>query len=179
MMKGLKISKEVTEAHQARQEKAQLVKHLVYLRNRSNLTQAQLAKKIGCTQSRISKIENSDDENLSIGDLKAYLFALKADLRLNILTTQLKATSEIKYHALQIKKHLDELAELANKDDGICEGIEDFFIEAGYNLTKFIQRGISKLPKKKITKKRSIENVPHIDFVSVSEVSSAANGQLK
>lgn len=53
----------------------QLVKMLVVLRARANLSQLELAKRIGCGQSRISKLENGVDSDVSFGDVWGYLQA--------------------------------------------------------------------------------------------------------
>jgi transcriptional regulator with XRE-family HTH domain len=51
----------------------------------AGLTQAQMAAKLRCSQSRISKIEDSQDADLSLGDIQAYArivgLKLKLDLR--------------------------------------------------------------------------------------------------
>ena len=52
---------------------------------RRGLTQSQMAAKLRCSQSRISKIEDSHDADLSLGDIHAYArivgLKLKLDLR--------------------------------------------------------------------------------------------------
>jgi transcriptional regulator with XRE-family HTH domain len=53
----------------------QLVKMLVVLRARADLSQMELAKRIGCGQSRISKLENGVDSDVSFGDVWEYLQA--------------------------------------------------------------------------------------------------------
>lgn len=113
------------------------------------VTQAQLAKKIGCGQARISKIENGLDSQLRIQDLSDYSKALGFNLGLGINGKPGNAVEEIKYHAFEIKNRLEKLAELANKDNGIYEGVSGFFGEAFFNMLKIFEKASKKLPKKK------------------------------
>ena len=65
--------------------KTKLIDQLILARVASNLTQSQMAGKLRCSQSRISKIEDSQDADLSLGDIQAYArivgLKLKLDLR--------------------------------------------------------------------------------------------------
>jgi transcriptional regulator with XRE-family HTH domain len=51
----------------------QIFKILFALRCKKEMTQEQIAQKIGGTQGKISKIENAYDKDLSMKDLKRYL----------------------------------------------------------------------------------------------------------
>lgn len=126
-----------------------VVRMLASSRAARGMTQSDLAKKIGCGQPRISKIENGRDEQLKIQDLVDYAKAL--DLQINTVfnAKQNNAVEEIKYHAFEIKSRLDRLAELANKDDTIFEGVSGFFGEYFFNMLNIFEGSIKKLPKKK------------------------------
>lgn len=125
------------------------------------VTQAQLAKKIGCGQARISKIENGRDSQLRIQDLADYSKALGFNLGLGINGKPGNAVEEIKFHAFEIKHRLEKLAELAHEDDGIYEGVSGFFSEAFFNMLKVFEKASSKLPKK--------DSADHIDvFTDIS-----------
>jgi predicted XRE-type DNA-binding protein len=52
--------------------KTRLVDQLILARVAAGLTQGQLAAKLRCSQSRISKMEDSEDAELPLGDLKEY-----------------------------------------------------------------------------------------------------------
>lgn len=60
--------------------KTRLIDQLIVARARAGYTQSQLAKKMGCSQSRISKFEDSQDAELTLGDLQAYAQAVGAQL---------------------------------------------------------------------------------------------------
>ena len=75
----------VAEAVRQLSAKTKLIDQLIVARVAAGLTQAQMAAKLRCSQSRISKIEDSQDADLSLGDIQAYArivgLKLKLDLR--------------------------------------------------------------------------------------------------
>ena len=117
----------------------QIVKYLMALRASLDMSQQQIADKLGCTQSRISKLESGADGDLRFGDLVRYAGAL--GFKTDILLTPEDWTSvdEVKYHALCIKSNLDHLASLAAKDHSIAKGVAGFLNEAGFNLGRILQ----------------------------------------
>jgi len=62
----------VADAVRQLSAKTKLIDQLIIARVAAGLTQAQLAAKLRCSQSRISKIEDSEDADLSLGDIQAY-----------------------------------------------------------------------------------------------------------
>lgn len=62
----------VAEAVRQLSAKTKLIDQLIVARVAAGLTQAQMAAKLRCSQSRISKIEDSNDADLSLGDIQAY-----------------------------------------------------------------------------------------------------------
>ncbi len=123
-----------------------LVKKLIVARTQAKISQAELAKKLGCSQSRISKIENGTDDQLRMTDLRAYACALGTGMLLSIGEPRQNAVESIKHHAFQIKHHLDELAALAKKDEQISGGVENFFGETLFNMLQIIEDSAKKLP---------------------------------
>lgn len=75
----------VAEAVRQLSAKTRLIDQLILARVAAGLTQSQMAGKLRCSQSRISKIEDSHDADLSLGDIQAYArivgLTLKLDLR--------------------------------------------------------------------------------------------------
>src|ERR1700726_538855 len=59
-----------------------LVKRLFVLRSAQGLSQSDIAEKMGCTQSRISKLESGSDADLRLGDLQTYADALGFETRI-------------------------------------------------------------------------------------------------
>ena len=64
--------------------KTKLIDQLIVARVVAGLTQSQLAAKLRCSQSRISKIEDSQDADLSLGDIQAYARVLGLKLQLDL-----------------------------------------------------------------------------------------------
>lgn len=136
----------VTKAVSQRIQSRRLVKKLIVARSKAGLSQTALAQKLGCSQSRISKIENGTDDQLKIADLRSYSSALETGIMFSIGEPKRHAVESIKHHALQIRHHLDQLASLAHKDEKISTGVEDFFGETLFNMLQIIEDSAQKLP---------------------------------
>ncbi len=126
-----------------------LMKHLIAHRVGSNLSQDDVAKHMGCTQSRISKLEATDDEDLRLGDIEQYLDTLGLSLTMMITKKQSNAVDQIKTHAFRIKHLLQSLVSLVDDDDDeLADGIAKFAcIEAPINLLEMVFDSISHLPQ--------------------------------
>lgn len=123
-----------------------LAKTLFSMRCSKGLTQADMAKRIDCTQSRVSKLEDTPAADIRVGDLMSYAKAL--DLNLSIgFHPEMTSAECVKLHAFEIKRHLDLLAQLAHRDDAIFEGVKKFFAEALDNILSLFTESAKKLPK--------------------------------
>jgi transcriptional regulator with XRE-family HTH domain len=136
-----------------------LAKFLFYLRCDHNLSQKQLAEKIGCTQSRISKIESAFDKNLTIQDLLDYAKALNLHLEIGYRHPSVKIVDLIKYHAFKIKAYLNQLSGLAKEDETLKEGVGRFCVEVLFNIGKFISDNLVKLDLKFKEQKREPDTI--------------------
>jgi transcriptional regulator with XRE-family HTH domain len=130
------------EKEQAARE---LANNLSAIRCLKNLSQAELAKKIGCSQSAISKIEHSKDAMISIGELQMYAQALELQVIISFENQGECAVNKIKYHAAEIRKQLDILSHAAGKDVKIFEGVAKFFNEAMLNVLAIFAESAKKL----------------------------------
>ena len=74
----------VAEAVRQLSAKTRLIDQLILARVAAGLTQAQMAAKLRCSQSSISKIEDSQDADLSLGDIQAYARTVGLKLRLDL-----------------------------------------------------------------------------------------------
>ena len=74
----------VAEAVRQLSIKTRLIDQLILARVAAGLTQAQMAAKLRCSQSRISKIEDSQDTDLSLGDIHAYARIVGLKLQLDL-----------------------------------------------------------------------------------------------
>ena len=132
MVDSLSDSRKFKERVEKEVKNRQLVKFLIMLRCKESLTQAQIAKKIGCTQSRISKIEGSEDSELSIGDLVDYAKALDLKLEIGYRKPSAKIVDLIKYHALRISAYLNQLVDMAKdkQDEVMVYDLAELIIQA-------------------------------------------------
>ncbi|MFM7743197.1 MAG: multiprotein-bridging factor 1 family protein [Verrucomicrobiota bacterium] len=74
----------VAEAVRQLSAKTRLIDQLIVARVAAGLTQAQMAARLRCSQSRISKIADSEDADLSLGDIQAYARIVGLKLRLDL-----------------------------------------------------------------------------------------------
>lgn len=125
-----------------------VARHLSRLRCKSGFTQADMAKKLGCTQSRISKLEVATNDEITLGEIRQYAEATKAiiDLRCGPPRTHVQS---VKHHALQMRAHLLALLDIAdgNDDHAIKEAIVNFNHEAIWNLLHIVTEVVEKAPK--------------------------------
>jgi transcriptional regulator with XRE-family HTH domain len=123
-----------------------IVKDLMVLRATHGLSQQDVAEKMGCTQSRISKLESSKDVDLALGDLAKYANAVGFRVAVMLEPREITAVGRVKGLAFQIKDQLDRLADLARDDQKIAHGVANFFSEAFFNLVSMLQDSAEKLP---------------------------------
>ena len=125
-----------------------VIKRMMALRALKGMSQQDVAKQMGYSQSRISKLENGFDDDIRIGDMRSYVSSLGFRLGFGFTDRNLTAVEEIKQHAFRINELLDGLAHLAGGDERMAQAVSGFFGEAFFNLVKMIQESASKLPRR-------------------------------
>ena len=140
-----------------------LSKFLFYLRCKKGLSQKDMAHKLGCTQSRISKIEGAHDKELSVKDLLDYAQVLDLRFEVSFKKQSTKIVDEIKYHAFKINGYLEKLASLAKDDDTLTDGIRNFYMQAFWNINKIIAENFSKIPGKQLAHPGEDKPVVHVN----------------
>lgn len=140
----------------------ELVKDLTILRSACHLSQEDIAVKLGHTQSWVSKLENGTDNDLRIGDLRAYLSALGLEFRPGVRKQGATIVDEVKLLAFAIRQKLIALAELAKEGDGMVEYIARFFGDAFHNINRFLSEAAARLP-------RAPDKRPYISIVTMVE----------
>jgi len=125
-----------------------IAKVLFATRCAAGLSQTDVAKRLGWTRSKVSRLERTPTDSIRLGDVAAYACAIhnKASISLTLTLGEGRAVDSIKMHALQIKKNLDELVVLAKKDEQLAEGVEKFFVEAIWNIGRLFEQSAAKLP---------------------------------
>jgi transcriptional regulator with XRE-family HTH domain len=124
----------------------QLIKALTVLRARAGLSQQELAERLGCTQSKVSKLESSDDADIRLGDLLAYTGAVRHEVRILLVPRGQRIVDEVRMHALIIQRLLDRIVRLAGDDGAMTEGLAAFLEEAALNLTRVVRKAAAALP---------------------------------
>lgn len=81
LVRDLSEDRAFTEEFGERLSRRQLIKVLTVLRSRAGLSQQELAQKLGCTQSKVSKLEGSDDTDVRLGDVVDYAVAVGYEMR--------------------------------------------------------------------------------------------------
>lgn len=123
-----------------------IVKHLMAMRAVKGLTQADIAQKMGCTQSRVSKLESGTDDDLKLADLRDYLHAIGHDIMLVFATRNTSLVSQIKWHVAMIKGGLQRLVGLAKGDKSIEAGVTKAYADTITDVLKAVMTTAKKLP---------------------------------
>lgn len=147
----------LSEAVKDRIAARKIVSTLVAMRLASDLSQEDMATELGCSQSRISKLERGDDDELRWRDIKAYAHAADQVWELNFTARDGSLASRVKHHAFAIREALSGMVQLAHKDNDIAEGVARFHIEALLNLVKLLHDSASGLPRQPKGKHPSVE----------------------
>ena len=132
------MEQEVARHRQA----TQLATALEDFRVRKGLRQKDIAARMGVSNSTVSRIEDSCDADLRLGDLTNYAAALGLNLSIFFEEPNLPAAEQIKHCVFKISELLEHLTELAKKcddDQAIVDGIMRFRGEVLFN---FLERHV-------------------------------------
>lgn len=124
----------------------QIVKHLMALRAKQELSQEEMAKKLKCSQSKISKFESAKDGDIRLDTLVKYLDAMDMQPQFIFMPKKNRTVNEIKFHFCQMKRLMKTLSGMAIKDEAIAKGIADFFSEAAFNFITMLVESAKDLP---------------------------------
>jgi transcriptional regulator with XRE-family HTH domain len=136
----------------------QLVHKLFALRCAKGLTQGDIAKRLECSQSRVSKLEDSSDGDLRLEDIVGYACALGYSVEIALVPSSATMVDRVKHHAWCIKRLLDQLAATAKDDHSVGNGLLGFFGEAAWNLLKIVKDAAT-IVQAQLTK-RAQERIP-------------------
>lgn len=151
-----------------------IAKTLIAMRCKAELNQAEVAKKIGCTQGKISKMENSLNADFSIGDLVKYCAAVNMRLEVGFFDRRLNMTDKVKYCYFQLKALLDKIIEMAKGDETMERGVEKFAREAFVNINFGL---IECLERAKVKKEIAAPPLHVSTPVNLGEVNDGTSGQ--
>ncbi len=126
----------------------QAIVHFLFgMRSANGVSQVEMAKRLGCSQSRISKLENGLDDELTIGEFRNYLRSLEHDIMFVIRKQRWTLAEQIKFHACTIHSCLKKMVALAQRDPTIVDGVTEFHVEAFYNLAMLVVESAKKIPQ--------------------------------
>jgi predicted XRE-type DNA-binding protein len=124
----------------------QLIKVLTVLRTQAGLSQKELAAKLNCTQSKVSKLESGCDADLGFGDVIDYTQAVEHEMRIFLVPKGQRIVDDVKMHAFIIKRLLDRLVQMVGHDGVMIKAAADFLGETAFNLTRYVQSSAAGLP---------------------------------
>jgi transcriptional regulator with XRE-family HTH domain len=146
MVRKLSEDRAFAEEFAQRLAERQLIKVLTVLRTRAGLSQQELAEVLGCTQSKVSKLESSNDADVRLGDLVNYTGAVGYEMRVFFVPKGQRTVDEVKTHAFLIRRLLDRLVQLAGQDGVMIKAAARFLGEAAFNLTRLVEEAAAGLP---------------------------------
>ncbi len=123
-----------------------IVSQLIAMRLRRDLSQSDIAKEMHCTQSRVSKLENGLDKDLSFADIEAYLKALKMQMGVMFYEEGNTLMERVKIHAFSLVSCLQEIASLSNGDQTMERAAVHAHLETMVNMARLIVESGAKIP---------------------------------
>ncbi|MCX6917354.1 MAG: helix-turn-helix domain-containing protein [Verrucomicrobia bacterium] len=145
LMRGEGVSQEVRDKAKELENETRVVDYLARLRQAAGITQEEMAKALGVTQSAISKLESGTDAGVTLGEIRGYSRATEQRIGL-LFGKPLTHVESVKCHALAIKHNLECLAQIANRHDELEKDIQGFFGEAFFNILNILSECGDKLP---------------------------------
>lgn len=139
MIRDLSSDKEFAESLARGLSQRNIIDMLMALRASQALSQKDIAERMKCTQSRVSKLESGIDNHLRIGDFHDYADALGFEMLIFLCNKDRTMIEEVKYHAFAIRRTLFQMAKLAEDNPAIATEVRSFFREAAFNLAKIIR----------------------------------------
>jgi transcriptional regulator with XRE-family HTH domain len=145
LLRGEGVSQEVQDKVKEMERETRVVLQLAKLRQAAGITQQEMAKAMGVTQSAISKLESGTDLDITLREIRDY--ARVTDQRIGLIFGKPATHVEsVKCHALAIRHHLESLATIANRHDELEKEIQAFFGEAFFSILTILAECGEKLP---------------------------------
>jgi transcriptional regulator with XRE-family HTH domain len=116
---------------------SQMVNRLLQMRVEKGVSQKELARRIGCDPSKISRMEAGNDLQLRVSDVMQYVSALDVQMDIVFEDTSLLVADRIKRDVCSIHEKLERLVTLARQVDGdevIINAINSFYKEVLFNF---------------------------------------------
>lgn len=150
LMNEMGIDKDIAKKISENINNHSVSQKLSILRAKADLSQAEMAKKMGVSQSFISKLEVASNDQIKFGDFNKFVNALGYETTLTISRPQ-NIAQKIKNTYNQLSNLLNDLQQYAVDDDAILQGIAGFEQEAARNMlnlaSALIESSSSKIEK--------------------------------
>ena len=146
MIKKEDLGPDVQNEYSKAEKETGLCRLLAEARLKAGFTQDAFAKKIGHTQSMVSKCEAGPDSELTIEIIEQYAKITNGQIML-LFGKEMNHVEAVKCHAFEIKRHLSALAVLANEEVEMEKEIQAFFGEAFFNILSILARCQQQMPR--------------------------------
>ncbi len=117
---------------------------LFVLRTREQVTQTELARRMGRRQGHVSRMEHATNDEIRLGDVEQFLAGLGYCVELRAARRD-RAVDRIKCSVLEVKAELDHLAELARNDAAIRNGVARLHSEYIANVVGLFADSVKRL----------------------------------
>jgi transcriptional regulator with XRE-family HTH domain len=145
LLSGEELSQELRTKVSELKSETRVVLQLAQLRQMAGITQEDMAKHLGVTQSAVSKLETGRDEDVTLREIREY--ARVTDQRIAVMFGKpLTHVEAVKLFANGLKDRLEALAKIANQNQEFQNEIKGFFGEAFYNLFNILASCNNMLP---------------------------------
>lgn len=124
----------------------QLVNCLTVIRGTNEVSQTELADRMGCAQSKVSKMESSVDADLNFGDVIKYVVGMNQAVHISFSPQRKNGAAHIRFHIQCIKHELNRLVRIAGDDRTIGDGVESLAIETVQHMVKVVESTLDRLP---------------------------------
>ncbi|MCE9612369.1 MAG: helix-turn-helix transcriptional regulator [Chthoniobacter sp.] len=145
LMRGEGVSREVQQIVTELEVETRVTKQLTHMRMSAGLTQEQLAEKMNCTQSCISKWESGRDEDLDIKTIRGYSQATGQRIGF-LIGKPLHHVEAINLHLAALQKRLLALAALARENGELQDDINSFFGKSCFNIMQILAKCQQEMP---------------------------------
>lgn len=109
------------------------------------LSQKDIAAKMGCSQSRVSKLEAGTDADLRVGELEAYAAAVDLGVSVQLGDKGATIADQVKAHVLAARRLLHRIAELSKGDAAMTGQAQSFFAEVLFNAALSVGEAVRNL----------------------------------
>ena len=177
MMKDLSDGSPQAEQIQKDLKKSQISSILFVMRNKQNLTQGEMAAKLGWSQSKVSKMEHQEDSDYSVCDITDYCSALGYNLEIGFSLKTETWLDKVKRHYTQMHRYLNKISESAQGDAAIQKGVNQVMIEASGNLLHLVEVCIGKVKRPPKSQSSLIVSRPEVTDAEYAD--SVLGGKAK